>query len=55
LVDFKDRVEVGEPQKFRLVNLTEKNKAEVLILDPRGNKLNVSQYMHIYAYLIFCF
>ncbi|KAI6171470.1 hypothetical protein M3Y97_01048000 [Aphelenchoides bicaudatus] len=40
LVDFKERVEVGEQQKFRLVNLTEKNNAEVLILDPRGNKLN---------------
>lgn len=41
LVDFKERVEVGETQKFRLANLTEKNAAEVLVLDPRGSKLNV--------------
>lgn len=42
LVDFRDNVEIGEQQKFRLANLTENNKAEVLVLDPRGNKLNVS-------------
>jgi hypothetical protein len=41
LVDFKERVEVGEPQKFRLANLAEKNVAEVLVLDPLGNKINV--------------
>lgn len=41
LVDFKERIEVGESQKFRLANLAEKNVAEVLVLDPHGNKINV--------------
>ncbi|KAI6233889.1 Filamin-C [Aphelenchoides fujianensis] len=43
-VDFKERMEVGEEQRFRLANLTEKNQAELMVLDPQGNRVKVEPH-----------
>ncbi|CAD5218153.1 unnamed protein product [Bursaphelenchus okinawaensis] len=53
LVDFKPEIEVGESQKFRVANLTDKNHTEVLVLDPRGKQSQIEPGPKIGASLAF--
>ncbi|CAD5224207.1 unnamed protein product [Bursaphelenchus xylophilus] len=53
LVDFKPEIEIGESQKFRVANLTEKNKAEVLVLDPRGKQVQLDAGQRVGASVAF--
>ena len=49
LVDFRERVEVGEAQRFRLTNLTEKSRAELMVLDPNGASISVEPQSRVGA------
>ncbi|KAI6216017.1 Filamin-C [Aphelenchoides besseyi] len=47
LVDFKNRVEVGEEQRFRLANLTEKNQVELAVLNPQGDRVKLEPHSRV--------